>query len=296
MKRVSVTALLLLLAAAGCNHPTQVDVNPPGPPPDSPVDVTPVVVRDTSTYQNDLDSSAVTPDDQARFAGFLLVTRTTFDDGSPLVSRAVAKAVFNDAGRPLRYMGKTFGYWGVNIRPALAAPLTVDGVALAPAVHVLRVMGMPVPFGTEFRRELDFTRARNDTAYNWRATTDSIGAVNVSIQSPGPLTVLSPAGGSRLSRDQDLKLKWEGTGNITIYLSVIDGFSKRLRPVLMLSPLQNTGRAQVPAKVLRTLPPQQSYVLTFVIANRKEGLAVGTYGQNVLVQAASVYNCYVQIR
>ena len=54
---------------------------------------------------------------------------------------------------------------------------------------------------------------------------------------------------------------------------------------------------QLRPTVLRTLPPrEQSCVLTFVLANRKEGLPVGTYGQNVLVQAASVYNCYVQIR
>ena len=297
MKLLSVTALSLLLAAAGCNHPTEVDVNSSDSTPETLVNVSPVVVRDTSTYQNDLDSSAVTPDDQTRFAGFLLVTRTTFDDGTPLVSRVVAKAVFNDLRRPLEVRGKTFGYWGVNIRPLLDSPLTINGVALLPAVHTLRVAGLPVPFGTEFRRELDFTRARADTVYTWHAATDSIGVIEASIQGPGGLAVHSPAGGSTISRDQDLRLKWDGSGKVTIYLSVIDPFSKRLRPVLTFSPLQNTGRALVPAKVLRTLPPrEQSCVLTFVLANRKEGLPVGTYGQNVLVQAASVYNCYVQIR
>ncbi|HEX9007360.1 MAG TPA: hypothetical protein VF889_08690, partial [Bacteroidota bacterium] len=190
---------------------------------------------------------------------------------------------------------KIFGYYGVDIRPALASPLTVNGLALFAVPHIVRVLGMPFAYGTEFRRELLMTRPWTDTLVSWRAKTDSVGTIDTSIQAPGTISVLAPAAGSILPRNQDLKLQWNATGNIVIYLSVMDPLTKRPRPLLMLVPGTNTGRARVPAKVLGALPPRDRlYLLTFVLANRKEHVAIGKY--DALVQAASVYNSYIQFR
>jgi hypothetical protein len=290
MKQVSLTALLLLLAAAGCQHPTQVELKPEAP--DEQVDVAPLVVVDTSIYQNDLDSSAVSPEDQARFAGFLLATRVTFDDGRTLQARTFAKILFNDLTRPIQIGGRTVGFFGFGLR----AP-AVNGFPMLPVLHGVRLGPMHLSFGFEYVREFFSASAWPDSVVTWHVGADTLGAIDVSIKAPPLLSVASPAGGSSLSRNQDLKLRWTGAGDIKIYLSAIDPQSKRSRPLLKITPAGNRGHALLPAALLRALPPRERFFMfTFVLANRKESVPVARFRDGVLAQAATVYNCYVEFR
>jgi len=59
----------------------------------------------------------------------------------------------------------------------------------------------------------------------------------------------------------------------------------------------NTGRAILNARVLAMLPRDRRFwVFTFVLANRDTSLVVGGFQGGVLIQAASVYNSYVELR
>jgi hypothetical protein len=49
------------------------------------------------------------------------------------------------------------------------------------------------------------------------------------------------------------------------------------------------------ARVLALLPPGRHFVFSFIAANRQE-ITVGQYQGKVLVQAAAVYNIYVELK
>jgi hypothetical protein len=53
----------------------------------------------------------------------------------------------------------------------------------------------------------------------------------------------------------------------------------------------------IPAKLLRDLPGYRYVVFTFILANRKETTIVQPqFAGTVIAQAASIYNCYVQLQ
>lgn len=285
MKQVSIFALFLLLTACGCQHPTEVDVTQDG----EQVDVIPLAAADTSAYENAIDSAAVTPEDEARFPGFMLFTRATFDHGSILVSKTLSKVVFTDTSRPYLFRNRPVGYFGFMIMRPASLPLTINGSAMLPVPHVVR----GEPFGTEYVGEVN---SAPGSVLTWRAGADIFGAIDVSVQTPPAISVSSPAGGSVIPRSEDLVLRWNGAGAMTIYVSARDSITGKSQPVLKLTPLVNIGHARIPVKVLRALPHDRYFVFTFVLANRKEGALVTRFKGIVLAQAASVYNSYVELR
>ncbi|MGA9118593.1 MAG: hypothetical protein WB699_04445 [Bacteroidota bacterium] len=294
MQKVSFIAVLFAFLVFGCQHPTEVQVQQDDKP--DPVEVTPVLVQDTTTYQSLLDSAAITPADQSRFAAFLLVSRIQYDAGGQVVTTTTSNVLFTDPLRPLRFKGKVFGYWGFNIAPSLVAPLTINGNTMRLIPHWIRAEnGMMFPFGWEYYWAAT-GNPRFDTTYTWQSVTDTVGAVNVSIQAPPPLTVLAPKGGGVFSRNEGLTLHWTGGAGVTIYLSSLDRITNQTRPLVMFKPLGSSGRAVIPASVLQALPDKRYFVLTFVLANRRENPSVASYSGNILTQAASVYNCYVEFR
>jgi hypothetical protein len=67
-------------------------------------------------------------------------------------------------------------------------------------------------------------------------------------------------------------------------------------PLIELRVKADARRAVLPASVLAMLPADRRYVMTFVLANRKE-VQVGEAGAaTLLIQAASVYNCFVEVQ
>ncbi len=291
MKSVSIHVLVIAIWLVGCQHPTEVQVVDPAQP--DPVQVTPVAV-DTSTYQSILDSTAISPQDQTKYFGFMLVTSTQDDYGAGVFTRTVSNVLFTDPFRPLRIGGITFGYWGINIRPALASPLTINGYPMQMVPHMIRAVGMMRQFGWEYYWSMTGS-ARLDTEFTWRATTDSLSTIDVSIDGPKTLNVSAPKGGGVYSRDENLTLRWTAGEPVLIYLSSVDPITNDTRPLMMFKPLGTSGRAVISANVLKLLPAAHRYVLTFVLAHRKENPAV-SYRASILAQAASVYNCHIEIR
>jgi hypothetical protein len=119
------------------------------------------------------------------------------------------------------------------------------------------------------------------------------------IQAPDELVVESPRGGTVVSRERDLELVWGGRrGVLRIFVSAHDPLTGKAKPLLELRSRTNTGRALLPAKLLRKLPRlHRHYVFTFVLANREEMvLPRPAGGRRVLVQAASVVSTYVELR
>jgi len=294
MKSVSAILLLATIGLFGCQHPTEVQVVDPAQ--GDIVVVQPVPV-DTVTYQSLLDSAAISPADQDEFYGFMLVTSTQDDNGATVQKRTVSNVMFTDPDRPLRFNGRTFGYWGINIGPATSAPLTINGHAMIPIQHRIRTSVLAtIAWGVEYYWAANGD-PRFDTTYTWKATADSAvtGAIDQSIDAPKTLTVSAPKGGGVYSRDENLTLRWTAEENVLIYLSSVNQLTNDTRPLMMFKPLGISGRAVINSIVLKSLPVTRHYVLTFVLAHRKTSGLSG-FDAKALTQAASVYNCYIDIR
>jgi hypothetical protein len=149
-----------------------------------------------------------------------------------------------------------------------------------------------VPAGFEYNGPPDFV-FDPERSYTWAA--DSINGTGVTIEAPGTLTVQSPVGGSVISRDEDLELRWTSDGDVVVIVSQLES-PLNPKPVLYLRPSADKA-AIVSAKVLQFLSPDQVYFFTFVRANRNEVRVVRRFfDMTVLVQAASVYNVVVVLR
>jgi hypothetical protein len=293
MHRLLIILTLLAVVVGGCTHPTDIDLALEQGGND--LEITTLAPADSNLATAAVDSSAVLPSDQKRFAGLLLINDVKYDAGTGTPAHvALASAYFADLSRPLHLGQITFGYYGLSLGPTLA-PLTINGAPMLRIPHRVKVLGTPVHWGYEYVRDITAAYSAG-TQYVFRASPDSVGAIEASIDSPEDVNVLAPLGKSIIPRTNDLVMRWTGRGDITIVVSTYNPLINKTRPVLTLHPRVNRGHATLTSRVLRALPKDRYYVFTFVIANRRESLTVNGYAGTILLQAASVYNSYVELR
>jgi hypothetical protein len=296
MKTYSIIGIVLMFLVAGCQHPTEVQLTQDSEEPG--LEVTSLAMVDTSVYQTAIDSLPVTPADDVDYAGLLLVNNIKFDGGIRWGVQTVTSSsvVVTDRSRPLEVLGKVFGYYGIRLMPNYSTPVRINGLAMREKSHRIRVRGLAVNFGFEYDRDIS-SIYQPETEFTWSATPDSLGPIQVSIQSPAMLAVTAPAGGSVIPRNRDLMLQWTGQGDMLIILSAYNPIGKQSRPILKLRPLANKGHVRVGAGILEALPSDRYYVFTFIVANRKEFRVTRDSDQiRALAQAASVHNVYVELQ
>ena len=286
----AVVLLMLGLAVVGCNKPGPVELRQDDT--DALLEVVRIAPPDSNVSLSPVDSSATLPGDQVRFAGLLQVARVTFDGGPNRdTSIAYTRILFENRRLPVQGpFGRIVGYHGIDL-----GSITVNGNLVFRFPHrIAGRVGRPDTIaGTEYYRDLSTIHQPN-TVYTWRATPDTLGPIATSIETPDNVVVDSPKGGAVIRRDRDLPMSWHGQGKIIIVISRLE--LGRARSLFMLRARENRRRAILPSKaVLRLLPPGK-YVFTFVLANRRETDAVSGFAGQILVQAASVYNSYVELQ
>jgi hypothetical protein len=293
MHRLLIILTLFAAVVGGCTHPTDIELAPE--PGGNDLEITTLAVADSNFATAPIDSSALLPSDQKRFTGLLLINDVKYDAGTGTPAHiALASAFFADLSRPLRLGQTTFGYYGLSLGPTLTPP-TINGAPMLRIPHRVKVLGTSVHWGYEYARDITAAYSAG-THYVFRASPDSVGAVDASIDSPEDVNVLAPLGKSVIPRTDDLVMRWTGRGDITIVVSTYNPLTNKARPVLKLHPLVNRGHATLTSRVLRALPRDRYYVFTFAIVNRRESLTVNGYAGTILLQAASVYNSYVELR
>jgi hypothetical protein len=293
MKQIGVVIGVFLIAVTGCQQPAEVDLKPE--PQMSPLEVVTVRIPDTLVALGSVDTTAVLPYDQMNFFGSYVVNRVTLDGGPANVSTfAYSSVLVSDS--IIRYSSREIGFYGIDL-----GVVTLNGNLMAEVPHRIRLRRLSLADtvlvrGVEYLADLSQTFTPNQQ-YTWISTSLQYGRVDVSINSPDDLRVLSPVGGSVIVRDRDLPLRWTGgNGTLKIILSAYDRFSRRTFPLLEFRPQLNTGRALIPSTLLRQLPQKGTFVFTFILSNRKEISSVHSKVGRVLVQAASVYNSYIELR
>ena len=265
------TALVLLLA--GCQKPTEVEITE-----ETALDVEDVLDPDSSFNRASLDSTALLPREQQTYGGFFTVTAVRTDVPNETRQRVIARAVIEDKGRVVVHNGRKM-FWGfllermrLNNMPMRVLPRFLGNISAG------------------FEYVLDLSSFVPGQQFVFSA--DSVGAIG--IEAPDVVTVQAPVAGQIVRRESDLALQWSGRGNVQIIISRFV-LSDRIVPMLRIRPRVNAGRAALPRRILRALPPG-TYFFTFVLARRDERQLPGRFGGTLLVQASSVHNVMVDVR
>ncbi|HTY59845.1 MAG TPA: hypothetical protein VMF59_13560 [Bacteroidota bacterium] len=296
MRKLSILACCLFLCQAGCQKPSPLTVEPPADSPAGTLRVTVLSNPDTNIAVTPFDSVGVLPADQTTYSGLFLVNTVKYDNGHGTLSVAYASAYFGDRNRPLVVNGKTIGYYGIDLMPFSIYPLKIGGIAMVRYPYRIHIGSRDTTFGYMYRAVFASLQPRNN--YDWddpRPDTTRLSSFHDTVVTPEDLKVLAPAGGSVLSRTKQLVLRWNGSGNLAIVISTLNPLTGKSKPILKLEPDVNTGTAVIDPRVLQMLPQTRNFVFTFIIANKAERLLGGLPKDRVLVQAASVYNSYLQL-
>jgi hypothetical protein len=279
--------VMTLVALASCKQPAGVELKTVDPEPG--LNVTSIAVADTSMELTPIDSSAVLPDDQIRFEGLIQITSITYNAGSGIRTFAFSRVFFADRNRPIRYslFGGRIGYFGSDLNG-----VTLNGNPMTRVAHriPLRFTQRDTVAGFEYREDVS-TTYRPNTVYSWATSPIGMGIIAASIKSPDSLIVYSPAGGSVVPKNRNLQLRWSGQGELSIIISYV---SPTTKPLLQIRPLVNRGSAVLGTKLLRLLPGGRKYWFTFILSNRDDSRIVNQ--SKILVQAASAYNCMIELR
>jgi hypothetical protein len=297
MKKLMFIAATVLGLAGGCQKLDPVIVDP-GEPTGSELELTTLGLPDTNLTITSIDTSGVFPSDVIRFSGFLLLNTVKYDAGPVGIrSEAFSSVYFADRSRPLLVNGKTVGFFGLELMSNLLQPLTINSLSMLRVPYRLRFPGAvrDTSFGFAYVRDLTGAHQPN-MLYTWRVPSPmNIDAFSAQVITPDNVQVLAPLGGSVLPRNREMILRWTGKGDLDIIISVVNPLTKKTRPVMKLRPRVNIGKAVVDARILSLLPRERYFAFTFIIANRYERMVVGKFPGTILVQAASVYNSYIEI-
>jgi hypothetical protein len=290
MKHILTILSFALLFSWGCHQPAQVELMPQDP--DQELEITSAVVADTSRQYAAVDSMGVLPKDQVLFDGTLGVSKITFDAGRTIQTMVLSNVFFADRARPVEspmFPGRRIGYFGFDL-----GPIMLNGSLMSKIPHriSLGIVQRDTTAGVEYIRDLTSSYLPRST-YTWSSAV-MMGSFSPTIESPEDLNVVWPKGGAVVPRGQDLVLRWTGRGNLTVIVSLFE--QGRTKPLLSVTPAINRGHATLSPIVLQSLRGGRTYVFTFVLYNRKELLAVNPFAGKVLVQAASIYNSYVELR
>lgn len=287
--------LIALTLMAGCQNPDEVHLTPGPAEVANQIEVTSFAPADTGSAAGSFDSSAVLPMDQARFGAFLSLNRV-IDDFAVLGvrqvrSREFARVVFTDRNMPVIFNAKLFGYRGVRLDS-----VAIDGLRLFQITHFVPVPTLGnVASGYEYARNLAgvYTPGKN---YMWNVVA-GMNSARFSIQAPADFSLQSPIGGSKIQRNRPLELRWTGSGTLAILISEYYPPTDKARPLLYIKPAVNGGQLALSPRILALLPTwRQYFIITFLLFNRDERRTLPAYSAEILIQATSVYNCFVELQ
>jgi hypothetical protein len=287
MKNPNILSLIIIAMAivvAGCQKPDEIELIDD----DSVLEIESVLTTDTDRELTPIDSAAILPRDEDKFAGIMYLNSITTRSARGIEpTKVLSRVVFEDRSRPVNdTTGRRRGFTGMNF-----AGVQLNG---APMIERTRRFGNIIG-GVEYVKEL--TSISPGQRVTWRAVSLVLGIFEDSINAPEGLQVVTPVGGSIVPRNQDLELQWTGRGDLGIIVSAghIEGSLFVTKPLLSVRVKKNSGHAKLNKKFLKALPPSQAYMFTFVLVNRKEKLSLGQFRGKVLVQASSIYNSIVTL-
>lgn len=297
MKKLVVILFVMTASVLGCRHPDPLQLTPTAPDSTDQIQIVSLATSDTASLGDSMTVSTGDPEDNVHFGATVSVQRTindyiTFTTVRRIDTLDFASVIFLDWSRPVRDIGgHIYGYYGV---PLASASLGVAGLLVRPHIVHLPLAGDTV-VGVEYWRWLGGLY-RAGLGFRWGFSVGGTDSTSASIQTPNDLVVHYPVGGATINRATSTTLIWTGSGDLSIIISEYFPLRKTAKPLLYIKPSINAGRLTLAPRVLQILPEDhRQYVFTFILSNRTEISAVSGYSAKVLVQAAVVYNSFVQL-
>src|SRR5271169_372848 len=144
--------------------------------------------------------------------------------------------------------------------PSVIFPLKIGGIPMVRFPYKIHIGSRDTAFGYVYRAA--FASLKPKTSFDWDdpGPDPVLSPFKDSVQTPEDLQVLSPAGGSILSRSKQVDMRWTGSGNIVIVISTYNTVTGKTRPVLQLQPAVNTGKAVIEPRLLALLPQTKDFV------------------------------------
>lgn len=284
--RTTASLFLAGVLLAGCQQPSETILTDD----QADLEMFSVTLPDSNIAVASVDTAGVLPEDQVKFGGVMLINQVVVDTGGGKVSAAYARVMFADSA--VRFSSRMVGFTGITL-----GTVRLNGDPLLEVPHRIAVRrDTALTRGVEYLGNLR-GKYRPNTSYRFTAFPLMIGTIDESITTPDSLTVLSPTSGSTISRDRDLVLKWQGgRGKLSLVFSLYDPATGKIRPIVQFRSRSNPGIARIPAKFMRQLPPSRLLLVSFILSNRREETIVARYSGKILIQAATVYTSYLELR
>jgi len=228
MAKLMVLTLLLIAGVAGCTQPPEVELTA-----DENVtnlEVLPVVLPAGDIEMTAVDTVGVLPDEQVRYTGSCVINTVTWDGGTGAKRAAYSRVFVADTG--VRATGRLVGFSGLDL-----GLVTLNDNLMLRSPHRIPVgqlfgQDSVLTRGVEYLADLT-TTYQPDRQYTWTLPMHLAPDLVVTTETPEELNVVSPAGGTIVSRTRDLHLRWTGgKGRLSVILGVFNPLQKKSRPLL----------------------------------------------------------------
>lgn len=299
-----VLILLALFWITGCQEKLPVELAPEQSPAALEVKVVPAVdpslIVDTS-----VDTSGITQQEEQTYPATFLVNGVKTDLGTSKSTFSYSRMLLNNRKRPISNDLKVIGYEGLDVGNA-----RVNSVNLPKTSRPFRTYETFVPIwnaGSSYMLVDQNDQPISDFSYaagqQYKFRADGKGKVptfELSVQSPEEITVVEPRAGSVAFRDEDLKIRWNGTVGSTfrILISLFDPQSNiPVKPLLEVTVKEGVNSVVLPAGLLKGLQSRTSdrYLFSVISSNRIRTRVSG-YDEDVLVQASSIHNVLLWLK
>ncbi|MBF8297114.1 MAG: hypothetical protein HW389_3659 [Bacteroidetes bacterium] len=299
-----VLVLLALFWVTGCQEKLPVELAAEQSPTALELKVLPAI-DSTLIVDASVDTSGVTQQEELTYPATFLVNGVKTDLGTSKRTFSYSRMLLNDKRNPIRNLGKVIGYLGLDVGKA-----KVNSVDLPKTYRPFRTY---TSFSPQYTAGPSYTlvdqndQLISDFSYaagqRYKFVADGRGTVasfELSVQSPEEITVVEPRAGSVAFRDEDLKIRWNGTAGSTfrILISSFDPQSNiPVKPLLEVTVKEGANSIVLPASVLKGLQTRSaSRYLFSVISSNRIRTRVPWYSEDVLVQASSIHNVLLWLK
>jgi len=299
-----VLVLLALFWITGCQEKFPVELAPEQSP--AVLEMKSIPAIDPALIvEASVDTSGVTQAEERTYPATFLVNGVKTDLGYSKSTFSYSRMLLNDRKAPISDYGKVIGYLGLDVGNA-----KVNSVNLPKTSRPLRTYESFVPgwnAGASYmlvdqndQPISDFTYAAGQQ-YRFRADgKGKVASFELSVQSPEEITVVEPRAGSVAFRDEDLKIRWNGSIGSTfrVLISSFDPQSNiPVKPLLEVTVKEGTNSVVLPAGILKGLQNRSAGRFLFsVISSNRIRTRVPGYSEDVLVQASSIHNVLLWLK
>ncbi len=251
-----------------------------------------------------VDTTGVLNSEESKYFGTMFVSGVKYDVGTSHQTVSYSKVSFSDKSQPVEPRGKRIGYKGVDV-----GKVQLDGMDMVKVQKLIHLPDVPVfgnpdtAVGPQYilanrngRDAKDFN-FRYNSRFDWRVTGNGpVRPFTFSLRTPDELTITSPKATSVISKNENLRVEWQGKAE-SFQLIISGMIGSEVQPILQINVKKEGGDVTIPAKVLALLPTESTRTFVFsFISSSSAKLRTNEFPDDILAVAASVHNLVLTVQ